>query len=95
MRKFLFAGLALSAAFIVPHEAAALGNERPWCRIARDGGTRDCSFHSFAQCAASTERLDGGGCYETGNARGNSAYGGVAPARAKSTHRKRRHDDAN
>jgi len=86
MHKLIFAGLALSAglsaALIDPPQASALGNEAQWCRIARDAGGRDCSFYTFAQCAASTERLDGGGCYENPNYRGNSSFA-ATPARAK------------
>jgi hypothetical protein len=98
MRKLIFAGLALSAglsaALIDTPQASALGNEAQWCRIARDAGGRDCSFYTFAQCAASTERLNGGGCYENPNYRGNSSYAATLPARAKEPrHRKRHHDD--
>jgi hypothetical protein len=75
MRKLILLALALSsAAFIVPR-AEAMGGEAQWCRVGRDVGGRDCSFYTFAQCAASTERLDGGGCYQNPNYRGN-----VAPA---------------
>jgi hypothetical protein len=46
--------------------------ESQWCRLVRDGdrGGSECIFYTFAQCAASSERLNGGGCYENPGYRG-------------------------
>jgi hypothetical protein len=83
MRISIFAGLALSAALIDPPQAAALGGEAQWCRIARAGEGRECMFYTFEQCAASTERLNGGGCYENPWYRGGPTPAGVRADRAK------------
>jgi hypothetical protein len=60
MRRFILAGLVLSATLIIPMGATSTAAE--WCRLARAEGGRECIFHTFEQCAASTERLNGGGC---------------------------------
>ena len=90
MRSFILAGLALSAPLMVTMQAEG----GSWCRIARDAGGRDCSFNSFAQCAASTERLNGGGCIENPNYRGGSTREAIREERTIH-HRHRRHDDDN
>lgn len=82
MRKLIFVGWALSAALLVSQHTAAIADEHEWCRLARAEGGRDCSFRTFAQCAASTERLNGGGCVQ------NPGYSG-APAVTTGTERSR------
>jgi len=74
MRALILAGLALSAVLIIPPRAEAMGGEAPWCRLVRDGerGGGECIFYSFSQCAMSSERLNGGGCYENPDHRGGS-----------------------
>lgn len=73
MRKLILIGLALTLTmFVVPRSAEALGGQAAWCRIARDTAGRDCSFYTFEQCAASTERLNGGGCYQNPHAQDNA-----------------------
>jgi hypothetical protein len=89
MRATILAGLALSIVLFTPPPAQALGGEAQWCRLERDaarGG--ECIFYTYAQCAASTERLNGGGCYQ------NPFYrGGAAPAAIRGVRRhKPRHD---
>jgi hypothetical protein len=93
MHTLMLVGLALSAALVVPAQAASASGNGSWCRIARDVGGRDCSFYTFAQCAASTERLDGGGCYENPFPRGTSAA--VRGERSRVPQRKLRNNDAN
>jgi hypothetical protein len=83
MRKLIFIGLALSAALIVQSRTEARSDEPSWCRIARAEGGRECIFYTFAQCAASTERLGGGGCYENPSYHGSSTPGAVRHERAK------------
>lgn len=83
MRRLVLSGLALSVALIATPQARAEGGYGEWCRVGRDVGGRDCSFHTFAQCAASTERLNGGGCYANGNARSNAAPAAVRAPRRK------------
>jgi len=83
MRRFIFAGLALSAVLIDPPQAVALGGDAQWCRVGRDVGGRGCDFYTFEQCAASTERLNGGGCYENPWYRGGPTPAGVRADRAK------------
>jgi hypothetical protein len=61
MRKLVFAALSLSAAFVVPQSALA---EAQWCRVGREAGGSQCMYYTFDQCAAATERLNGGGCVE-------------------------------
>ncbi len=82
MRTLILAGLALSAALIIPQRLEAA--EFEWCRLARAEGGRECIFHTFEQCAMSTERLNGGGCVE------NPAFrGGALPAqRARTIHQR-------
>jgi hypothetical protein len=82
MRKLIFIGLASSAALIDPPQAAALGGEAQWCRIARGDAGRECMFYTFEQCAMATERLNGGGCYENPNYH-DLAPAGVRGGRAK------------
>jgi hypothetical protein len=74
MRALILAGLALSSVLIIPPQAEAMGGEAQWCRLVRDGerGGGECIFYSFAQCAMSSERLNGGGCYENPYHRGGS-----------------------
>jgi len=45
---------------------AQTGGEAQWCRLFKEGGRGggECAFYTFEQCAASTERLNGGGCYQ-------------------------------
>ena len=97
MRKLIFVGMAVSVALIVPPRAHAMGGEAEWCRIARDLGGRDCSFHTLAQCAMSTERLNGGGCIENPGFRGAVASAAVPGARTIviRRHHKTHHDVAN
>jgi len=84
MRKLLFATLALSADLAIdPQQASALGGDAQWCRIGRDVGGRGCDFYTFEQCAASTERLNGGGCYENPYYRGAPAPAGVRGERTR------------
>jgi len=54
-------------------QAAATGGEAQWCRLFKEGerGGGECAFYTFEQCAASTERLNGGGCYENPFYRGS------------------------
>jgi uncharacterized protein DUF3551 len=87
MRRFIISGLAVSAALMVASQAQA----GSWCRLAREAGGMECSFNSFSQCAASTERLNGGGCVE------NPRYhGGSTSADARHVVRQmRRRDDTN
>jgi len=100
MRKLIFAGLALSAAFTAPPRAEALGYDAEWCRVGRDVGGNECIFHTFEQCAASTERLNGGNCTPNPYFRGGSTPAAVRGARAKAGHdrvpqHKPRRNDAN
>ena len=83
MRTFIFIGLAMSATLIDPPQAAALGGEAQWCRIARGGEGRECMFYTLEQCAASTERLNGGGCYENPNYNGVPPPAGIRAERSK------------
>ena len=90
MREIILAGLALSAVLSVAPPAAALGGEAQWCRLERHGGKgSECAFYTFAQCAASTERLNGGGCYENPFYHGSPAPAAVRGVRR---HRSRYHD---
>jgi len=88
MRALILAGLALSAFLIIPPGAEAMGGEAEWCRLLRDGdrGGSECLFHTLAQCAASTERLNGGGCYQNPNYRGSSM-----PVAVRAVHRHKPH----
>ncbi len=94
MRKIILIGFALSAAPMFCERAGA--TEFEWCRLARGEGGRECNYHTFAQCAMMTERLNGGGCVE-------NPFGPSRPpleARGAAVHhhvagRKSRHDDAN
>jgi hypothetical protein len=72
MRNLMLAGLALSTVLVAPPQAVAFGRAGQWCRLARAserGG--ECTFHTFEQCAASTERLNGVGCYQNPFYRGS------------------------
>jgi hypothetical protein len=97
MRKLIFLGLTLSSTLAVLPIPDAMA-ESEWCRLARAEGGRECTFHTFEQCAASTERLNGGGCVENPYFHGPiPPRGGVqaVPANVRSPSRhKRRHEDA-
>ncbi len=82
MRKLILVVTALAAALVSPR-TGAIADDHEWCRLARAEGGRDCSFRTFAQCAASTERLNGGGCVQ------NPSYTGGAPAMTPGTERSR------
>jgi hypothetical protein len=82
MREIIIAGLALSAVLAALPPAGAMGGEAQWCRLERDGARGgECIFYTFAQCAASTERLNGGGCYENPNYRGGATPAAVRGVR--------------
>ncbi len=72
MRNLIIVGMTVSVALV----AAPRADAAAWCRIARDLGGIDCSFNTFAQCAMSTERLNGGGCIQ------NPGYGSASAAPA-------------
>jgi hypothetical protein len=97
MRNLIGVGLAVSAAIMVqPQARAAIGGEAEWCRIARAEGGRECIFHTLAQCAMSTERLNGGGCIENPYFRGSAApatAGGVPAGLAHHPVHHKRHRD--
>jgi hypothetical protein len=99
MRKLIFIGLALSAALIVPPAAEAMEGDAQWCRAQRSEGGRECIYYTFEQCAASTERLNGGGCVENPNYRGGSTPAATRGVRPRLAHHRvprhrPRHDDA-
>jgi len=92
MRRFILAGLTLSAAFAVPQQASS---EAQWCRAGREAGGKECIYYTFEQCAASTERLNGGGCIENPNYHGTpAAIRGVRAIQHHAPRHKPRHDDA-
>ena len=96
MRRAIFLGLTLPAAFVVLPETGAMA-ESEWCRLARAEGGRECIFHTFEQCAASTERLNGGGCVENPYFRGpipprGGALAVPAYVHPASQHKRHRHD---
>jgi hypothetical protein len=94
MRRFILAGLALSATLVAPQQASS---EAQWCRTGRAEGGHQCMYYTFEQCAAATERLNGGGCIENPNYHGSSTPAAIRGVRAIQHHapRQRRHDDAN
>jgi hypothetical protein len=69
-------------------QAAAMGGESQWCRLFKEGerGGGDCVFYTFEQCAASTERLNGGGCYENPYYHGSSIPAVTRGVRAEVAH---------
>jgi Protein of unknown function (DUF3551) len=60
MRTLLFVAFATSTALMMQQSTAAAA--AAWCRVNRDAGGNECIFYTFEQCAASTERLNGGNC---------------------------------
>jgi len=90
MRKLIFVGLAFSAALIAPPRAVA---DTEWCRYGRDVGGAECIFHTFEQCAASTERLNGGNCIRNPGFHGaTTASAAVRKVRAKGHHKPHQDD---
>jgi hypothetical protein len=94
MRRFILAGLTLSATLAVLPWTEAMGSEAAWCRAGREAGGKECIYYTFEQCAASTERLNGGGCIENPNYHGTpAAVRGERPIRHQALRHKPRHDD--
>jgi hypothetical protein len=86
MRKFVVAGLALSAlAAVLAGDARAV--EYPWC--SSDGGSRQCHFSSREDCVASSSRGFGGLCMQNpsyrGPAEGQAGQGARKTSRRKSS----------
>jgi Protein of unknown function (DUF3551) len=83
MRKFIFAGLALSAVPIALPLAAAAQESHAWCRIESNAGSANrCYWDTWDQCRQSEQRQMGGSCYR------NPAYRAPEPglARVPSSH---------
>ncbi len=92
MRKLMFGGLALSAAFIaLPRLAAAENFARPWCGV-ENGRSRACDYYTREQCAASRERLGGGDCFENPDYHASASVAKTHHYRV--THHKAHHDTA-
>jgi Protein of unknown function (DUF3551) len=81
MRKFVVAGLALSA--LSAGDARAV--EYPWC--SSDGGSRQCHYSSREDCIASSGRGFGGLCMQNPSYRG-AAEGQASPGTRKASRRK-------
>jgi hypothetical protein len=62
MRTLMLIGTAAAVTIVLLGQQAAA--EARWCRAARDAGGRACEWQTRAQCAAATEWLAGGTCYE-------------------------------
>ena len=89
LRTVVLAGLVLSSTLVFTHHASA---DAAWCRTGREAGGIECIYYTFEQCAASTERLNGGGCIENPRFHGRAAAAppgaGRSPKARRNEHRR-------
>jgi hypothetical protein len=64
MWKLLFAGLVVSASFLIASSRPVAAQDHEWCTIESIGGASfKCYWNTWDQCRQSKTHLEGGSCF--------------------------------